>query len=205
MLPGAHQPKLEHVATNLVVGKSGAAKSRLLKRLEALKPQGESWAFLVTDTDQHTVSTPLRLKQGTSAAVHVAAIAGGCICCTGSVELRSTLVKLLRESRPARLIVEAPAMASTRELLRLLSDAWLAPVLDLSAVVLALDEAETFPADEADQERLAYAAVVVTNAQQIRFATTETTRITSLEDFSADLLDRQGPKRPTPRFQSEAR
>jgi len=202
MLPGAHNPPLAHVSTNLVVGKSGAAKSRLLKKIESLRPADQSWAFLVTDSDQHTVPESQRLAHGvpgSGAAVHVTAIAGGCICCTGSVELRSTLVKLLREARPNRLIVEAPAMASTRELLRLLSDRWLGPVLDLKAVVLALDQDEVFPEDEADKERLAYAGAIASTGPNTKVVGAKV-----IENFGLDSLDLPGPEKPKTRFQSGA-
>ena len=198
MLPGSHNPPLAHVATNLVVGKSGAAKSRLLKRIESLRPQDERWAFLVTDSDQHTVPPELRLAHSQDAgAQSVAALTGGCICCTGSVELRSTLVRLLRQARPQRLIIEAPAMASTRELIRLLSDPWLAPVLDLKAVVLALDANEVFPEDEADKERLAYAAAIATTGPNEKVADAKV-----VENVDLSVLDLPGPEKPKARFQS---
>jgi len=112
-------------------------------------------------------------------------------------DARSTLVRLLRQTRPQRLIIEAPAMASTRELIRLLSDPWLAPVLDLKAVVLALDANEVFPEDEADKERLAYAAAIATMGPNEKVADAKV-----VEHVDLSVLDLPGPEKPKARFQS---
>ena len=140
LLPGGHHPRLEHVATHLVTGANDKVKLRLLRRLLALKPPDERWACLLTDNG----SLP---RGGVPPAdseplISMASITNGCICCAASVELRTALVRLLREAQPQRLLIEAPAVAETPAVLGLLSDPWFAPVLDLRAVLLAMEEAE---------------------------------------------------------------
>src|SRR5258708_3243483 len=91
---GGHPP-LSHVPAHLITGRSARAKLRLISHLQSLQPPGESWAVLLTDGADHLDGT-------SSPALHLASIRGSCICCSGSLELRTTLVRLLREARPQR-------------------------------------------------------------------------------------------------------
>lgn len=132
--PGTRRDKLQHVPANLVMGANGTAKARLLACWLSWKPPGERWACLITEADQSVLP-----RVAAAGEVDMASFSGGCICCSGSLELRTVLVRLLRQARPHRVLIEAPAAARSAELLRVLQDNWLAPVLDLRAVSLVLD------------------------------------------------------------------
>jgi hypothetical protein len=133
-LPGVQREKLQHIPANLVMGRSGVAKARLLARWLSWKPPEERWACLITEADQSLLP-----RVDVAGEVDMASFSGGCICCSGSLELRTVLVQLLRRVRPHRVLIEAPSAARSAELLRVLQDRWLAPVLDLRAVSLVLD------------------------------------------------------------------
>ena len=148
VLPGIPRERLQHIPANLIMGRSGAAKARLLAHWLSLKPRDEHWACLVTEADRSLLP-----RTGSAGAIDMATVFGGCICCSGSLELRTVLVQLLRKARPHRVLIEAPSTARSTELLRLLHDQWLAPVLDLRAVTLVVDgdHARTFT-DEPDAD-----------------------------------------------------
>ena len=133
-LPGVQRDRLQHIPANLVMGRSGAAKARLLARWLSWKPAEERWACLITEADQSLLP-----RVDAAGEIDMASFSGGCICCSGSLELRTVLVQLLRRVRPHRVLIEAPAAARSAELLRNLQDTWLAPVLDLRAVSLVTD------------------------------------------------------------------
>lgn len=133
-LPGAQREKLQHIPANLILGRNGVAKARLLAHWLSWKPPEERWACLITEADQSRLP-----RVEVAGDVDMASFSGGCICCSGSLELRTVLVQLLRRVRPHRVLIEAPAAARSAELLRVLQDRWLAPVLDLRAVSLVLD------------------------------------------------------------------
>lgn len=133
-LPGAQREKLQHIPANLILGRSGVAKARLLAHWLSWKPPEERWACLITEADQSRLP-----RVEVAGDIDMASFSGGCICCSGSLELRTVLVQLLRRVRPHRVLIEAPAAARNAELLRVLQDRWLAPVLDLRAVSLVLD------------------------------------------------------------------
>lgn len=133
-LAGAPREKLQHIPANLIMGVNGVAKARLLARWLSWKPPEERWACLITEADQSLLP-----RVAAAGEVDMASFSGGCICCSGSLELRTVLVQLLRRVRPHRVLIEAPAAARSAELLRVLQDNWLSPVLDLRAVTLVLD------------------------------------------------------------------
>lgn len=214
MLPGQHRARLEHIPANLLTGRNGAAKSRLLHHLLTLRPAHQRWAVLVTESDQAALPRDARMG-GTPAGLHVAGMTGGCICCSGSLELRTALIRLLRVARPQRVLIEAPASANTVELVRLLQDRWLAPVLDLRAIALVLGHGEApGPPDDSGDDLLACIGIVVSNdlsagnaslrleQRQVTGRTSGVVAVTGEAQFDAALLDLPGPK-VAPRFQSD--
>ena len=213
---GVQREKLQHIPANLIMGRSGAAKARLLAHWLSWKPPEERWACLITEADQS------RLPRVDAAGdVDMASFSGGCICCSGSLELRTVLVQLLRRVRPHRVLIEAPAAARSAELLRVLQDRWLAPVLDLRAVSLVLDAdsaaklLENPDADEAVSLQHVGVVILDTNtgassppdaAQRVRSAQasghpSSTKWASGVTQFEPGWLDLPGPAL-APRFHS---
>ena len=91
------------IPTLLLTGADRAAKADLLKSLLAIRPPRERWALLEND------GSPPELK-GSNDDFSVAAVSG-CACCTGQVSLQTGIVRLLRESKPQRLVIAVAAAA----------------------------------------------------------------------------------------------
>ena len=123
--------RLADIPANVIIGRRGAQKGAFLDALLALRPEAEPWALLLNDGEKEpAASTP-----GGPAGLSISQVADGCICCSAQVELRVALTRLLRESRPQRLLIEPSSQAKLPEVRRLLSDRWLAPVLDTRATI----------------------------------------------------------------------
>ena len=150
---------LRAVPVNLITGRRGAGKSSVIRRLLAQRPAGERWAVLYNDVPAAGESAPDPEQD----AVRFSLMADGCICCSAQVGLRVALTRLLREARPQRLLIEPSSQARVNEVLKLLADRWLAPVLDVRATILVVNAAQHAGAPlahELDRERIAHAGVI---------------------------------------------
>lgn len=150
---------LRAVPVNLITGRRGAGKSSVIRRLLAQRPAGERWAVLYNDVPAAGESTPDPELDD----VRFSLMAEGCICCSAQVGLRVALTRLLRDARPQRLLIEPSSQARVNEVLKLLADRWLAPVLDVRATILVVNAAQHVGAPlahELDRERIAHAQVI---------------------------------------------
>lgn len=105
----------------LITGVDSAAKSVFLRALLAARPPQARWALL--DNDGGHLA-----HEFVSAQIAVAT-ANGCACCSGQVALQTGIVRLLRESRPQRLVIVAAAAAEPVALARTLQQQSLAQAL----------------------------------------------------------------------------
>jgi G3E family GTPase len=120
----------KRVATHLIMGATGAGKTTLIRGLLAQRPPQERWAVLVNDfgTARVNAHEKVALRE-----------VSGCMCCTARVTLRTGLVRLLRESRPQRLLIEASSAARPDALLAVLRENGIASAIDLRASVCVVD------------------------------------------------------------------
>lgn len=111
-------PLPARVPVCLVTGASGPAKRAFIRALAAARPADERWAVLDNDAGDNA-----RDLAGAQLAV---AASSGCACCTGQVALQTGIVRLLRQSRPQRLIIAADGAAEPAALERVLQQEHLA-------------------------------------------------------------------------------
>lgn len=112
------------IPTLLLTGADRAAKAGLLKSLLALRPPRERWALLDND------GNPPELN-GSNDDFSFAAVSG-CACCTGQVSLQTGIVRLLRESKPQRLVIAVAAAAEPAALTQTLQQEHLAASLHIA-------------------------------------------------------------------------
>lgn len=124
---------MHSVPALLVTGATGQAKSALVAALIAARPASERWALL--DNDGGSAAA---LAQSKTIA---AATAAGCACCIGQVTLHTVLVRLLRASRPQRLVIVADAAAEPEALIRGFGREHLARALRVGLRLCAIDPA----------------------------------------------------------------
>ncbi len=103
---------------------TGAGKNHFIAALAAARPVGERWALLDNDAGHAA-------QAQSGAQLHVATV-NGCMCCTGAVALQTGIVKLLRQSRPHRLIIAASGAAEPAALKKTLQQEHLARAITIT-------------------------------------------------------------------------
>ncbi|MGP0170454.1 CobW family GTP-binding protein [Pseudomonas sp. NCHU5208] len=136
---------LSQIPTHLIAGPLGAGKTSLIRHLLAQKPAGERWAVLINEFGQIGLDAAL-LAQGDD-GIALAEVAGGCLCCVNGAPFQVGLGRLLRKTRPDRLLIEPSGLGHPAQLLaQLRQPPWLGvlavqpALMVLDAVALALGE-----------------------------------------------------------------
>jgi G3E family GTPase len=118
---------MSSVPALLVTGIDSDAKYVFLSALFSARPPQARWALLDNDGGH--------LAQELAETQVAVAVAGGCACCSGQVALQTGIVRLLRESRPQRLVIVAAAAAEPLTLARALHQQQLSHVLRIDTHV----------------------------------------------------------------------
>lgn len=121
---GRYNRAVPAVPTLLLTGADRAAKAGFLRALLAMRPPRERWALLDND------GNPPELNDN-SDDFSFAAVSG-CACCTGQVSLQTGIVRLLRESKPQRLVIAVAAAAEPAALTQTLQQESLAASLHIA-------------------------------------------------------------------------
>ena len=208
---------LANIPANVVAGQGEDGQEQFIAALLALRPQGERWAVLLNTSG---VTRKEHAFPGEK-EVGVLKVMQGCVCCNAQLELRVGLNRLLKEMRPHRMLVGVSGGAKLGDVLRLLSDRWLAPVLDLRATLSVHDAgriagvSETF--DDLERERLALSDVIairgsslspvaaIARLERVLAAAAPEATIVHIdrEPISLAQLDRSARARPRPGFWHE--
>lgn len=128
---------LHAIPTHLIAGSLGAGKTSLIGALLQQKPALERWAVLINEFGQ--IGLDAALLSGSSDTVALAEIPGGCLCCVSGVPFQVGLTRLLRRSRPDRLIIELSGLGHPLPLLKQLRQPPWDKVLSLTPPVLVID------------------------------------------------------------------
>lgn len=151
------------IPTNLITGFLGVGKTTAILDLLARRQGPGRWAVLVNEFGQVGLDGARFEAEG----VVVREVAGGCICCAAQLPMRVALTRLLRELRPARLIIEPTGVGHPAGIIDALRDVWLAPHIELRSVITLVDPHQfadaRFQALETYRDQLALADVLVAN------------------------------------------
>ena len=159
---------LRNIPTHLIAGPLGAGKTTLIRQLLQQRPAGERWAVLVNEFGQVGLDAALLQSSADVDAdgVQLHEVAGGCLCCVNGAPFQVGLGRLLRRSKPQRLLIEPSGLGHPATLLQQLQQAPWPGVLAVQPLVLVLDAAALAagqPLPAAQQEALALAGLLVLN------------------------------------------
>jgi G3E family GTPase len=171
---------------NLITGFLGAGKTTAILHLLAHRPAHERWAVVVNEFGEVGIDGEI-LADAAGDAIRVREVSGGCICCTGAMNLRVALTRILREIRPDRLLLEPTGLGHPTGIVDTLRDPWLASAARLGNITCIVDPAG-FTQERLDQsliykDQLTLADVVVINKTDVA----PPDRLAALEAFVAGL------------------
>lgn len=126
-MTGRYNQVMTSVPALLITGIDSIAKQFFVRALLAARRPQARWALLDNDGGH--------LAQALASSPIAVATAGGCACCSGQVALQTGIVRLLRESRPQRLVIVAAVAAEPAALARALQQQLLAQALRIDGHV----------------------------------------------------------------------
>lgn len=181
-------PRLKPVPTSVITGFLGVGKTTAMLELLKSRPSGERWAVLVNEFGEVGIDGAV-LQAGAGFALRE--VPGGCMCCSGRVQMRVALTRLLREAKPDRLLIEPTGLGHPAGIIDTLRDEWLARTLDLRATICLVDPRQLADPRYADapayQDQINLADVLVANKTDLASAA-------QLEAFGAFAAQLYPPK-----------
>ena len=154
------------VPTNLITGFLGVGKTTTILNLLAQRPADERWAVLVNEFGEVGIDGAI-IKGAGGAGVAVSEIAGGCFCCSSNEPLDFTLIELIRQTQPQRVLIEPTGLGHPAAVLETLRGPWFRNLIDLRATICVADPADFANPRVADspvfQDQLHMADIVLVN------------------------------------------
>lgn len=173
---------------NLITGFLGVGKTTAILDLLARRPPGARWAVLVNEFGQVGIDG----ATFTQAGVVVREVPGGCICCSAQLPLRVNLTRLLREVKPARLLIEPTGIGHPAGVIDVLRSEGLASAVELRNVICLVDPRQLgdarYASLETYRDQLSLADILVANKTDL--ATPE-----QLHAFNTFAVSSYPPKR----------
>ena len=123
---------LMKIPVNLITGFLGVGKTTAILDAFRHQPKGERWAVLVNEFGEVGIDGAA-LSHGSEYVVKE--IAGGCICCTAGPMMKISIVRLLREEKPDRLLIEPTGLAHPATVLDVLRSPGLQELLEPKSVL----------------------------------------------------------------------
>ena len=123
---------------HVITGSFGAGKTTAIRRLMAHKPETELWVVILnefTDAGLDAVS----VAQAARGRYDVRLVAGGCLCCVGELEFSQQLRDILRNFKPARLLIEPSGAGHAADIVDTLSIYETQQALRLDSVICLVD------------------------------------------------------------------
>lgn len=158
---------LTQIPTHLICGPLGAGKTSLIRSLLAQKPVGERWAVLINEFGQIGLDAALLSTDETG--ISLAEVAGGCLCCVNGVPFQIGLSRLLRKTKPDRLLIEPSGLGHPTELMAQLGAPPWQGVLALQPCVIVLDAAALAwgdPLPSSQQQALGHSGLALLNKSE---------------------------------------
>ncbi len=163
-----NEPMMERprIPTNLITGFLGVGKTTAIRHLISQKPSDERWAVLVNEFGEVGIDGAIIEAVG-GEGVAVSEVAGGCFCCSSDAPIEFSLMEMIRQTSPQRVLVEPTGLGHPAKVLDDLRGPWFRSVIDLRATICLAD-----PSDFANprvtnvevfQDQLQMADVVVIN------------------------------------------
>jgi G3E family GTPase len=123
---------------HVITGSFGSGKTTAIRRLMAEKPESELWMVILNEFTDAGLDA-LRVAETARGRYDVRLVAGGCLCCVGELEFGKQLRDILRNFKPARLIVEPSGAGHAADIVDALRVYEAQRALHLDSVICLVD------------------------------------------------------------------
>jgi G3E family GTPase len=123
---------------HVITGSFGSGKTTAIRWLMANKPQDELWIVVLNEFTQAGIDA-LSVAQAARGHYDVRLVAGGCLCCVGELEFEQQLRDILRNFKPARLLIEPSGAGHAADIVDALSLYERQKALSLDSVICLVD------------------------------------------------------------------
>jgi G3E family GTPase len=123
---------------HVITGSFGAGKTTAIRWLMRHKPAEELWVVILNEFTDAGIDT-LNVAQAAHGSFDVRLVAGGCLCCVGELEFGKQLRDILRNLKPARLLIEPSGAGHAADIVDSLSIYERQGALRLDSVVCLVD------------------------------------------------------------------
>src|ERR1700722_13578551 len=123
---------------HVITGSFGSGKTTAIRWLIAHKPEEELWVVILNEFTDAGIDA-LQVAQAARGNYDVRLVAGGCLCCVGELEFGKQLRDILRNFKPARLLIEPSGAGHAADIVDTLGLYETQRALALDSVVCLVD------------------------------------------------------------------
>ncbi len=123
---------------HVITGSFGSGKTTAIRRLMAEKPENELWLVILNEFTDAGIDA-LSVAEVARGQYDVRLVAGGCLCCVGELEFSRQLHDILRNIKPARLLIEPSGAGHAADIVDTLSVYESQRALQLDSVICLVD------------------------------------------------------------------
>jgi G3E family GTPase len=123
---------------HVITGSFGSGKTTVIRWLMANKPQSELWIVVLNEFTEAGIDA-LSVAQSARGDYDVRLVAGGCLCCVGELEFGKQLRDILRNFKPARLLVEPSGAGHAADIVDAMSEYQRQNALSLDSIICLVD------------------------------------------------------------------
>jgi G3E family GTPase len=123
---------------HVITGSFGSGKTTAIRWLMANKPEKELWMVILNEFTDAGIDA-LSVAEAARGQYDVRLIAGGCLCCVGEIEFGKQLRDILRNFKPARLLIEPSGAGHAADIVDTLGAYEAQQALNLDSVICLVD------------------------------------------------------------------
>jgi len=127
---------------HVITGSFGSGKTTAIRWLMAHKPEEELWVVILNEFTDAGIDA-LSVAESSRGNYDVSLVAGGCLCCVGELEFGKQLRDLLRNFKPARLLIEPSGAGHAADIVDTLALYEAQQALQLDSVICLIDPQDT--------------------------------------------------------------
>jgi G3E family GTPase len=123
---------------HVITGSFGSGKTTAIRWLMAHKPEEELWVVILNEFTDAGIDA-LSVAESSRGNYDVRLVAGGCLCCVGELEFGKQLRDILRNFKPARLLIEPSGAGHAADIIDTLALYESQQALQLDSVICLVD------------------------------------------------------------------